>query len=569
MKFFEKLSVRMMIAIITVFFTVVPSLLVTVYMYNYTVTGIKEKYTNNYVHSTFTGIEEKFSLLFDQTTTTLLNIITYNPIYFTVIDKDLSVDKKQHIISENIGEIIGDDNLIEAVDIVLYDKTVYRYAKEGIVGLSSPDEEFVKSVRQNNFSVYSKPLYDVNKRDYLCVAIEYNNYINLADLGYIIAYIPKEKIKNRYEAFAGTNTNVFITVDDAVLFHQDEKYIGTVFYYANEFIGSESDYSYKSYQMKLIGTDNVIGVHIIAQNHHLYEIADTLGFYIIVMLIITSVLSLIFSIIVSRSLTEKLKKLSMGMRTFAQNRAEFVPVKETNELRSLEMHFNKMAEEIQKLIADNNYKNEQKRIAELNALQSQINPHFIYNAMDSIKWMSKLQRPYKEIEDAVYALAQFFRISLHKGETYIKIEEELDHVKCYLSIEKIRFADLFDAEFEIDEGILNNHTIKIILQPIVENSIKHGLKNINYKGIIKIKGYALGEFIIFEISDNGHGFEIPPSGGFPKSESEHGGYGLYNINERITMAYGEECGISIESEKEKGTKVTIKIKSEKGVKNYD
>jgi two-component system sensor histidine kinase YesM len=190
----------------------------------------------------------------------------------------------------------------------------------------------------------------------------------------------------------------------------------------------------------------------------------------------------------------------------------------------------------------------------------QINPHFLYNTLDTIAWLAKLKNE-KDIENLVLSLAKFFRLSLHKGDKFIKIKEEVDLVKSFLEIEKIRFPELFDVEYEIADEVKEIETLKLIFQPIVENAIKHGFSDIDYRGKITIRAELKENDIFFEIEDNGKGFDADEDlFADDKLLTGLGGYGLKNVDERIKLEYGRDYGVSVLSVVGTGTKVQIKIK---------
>jgi len=203
---------------------------------------------------------------------------------------------------------------------------------------------------------------------------------------------------------------------------------------------------------------------------------------------------------------------------------------------------------------------ENKRKLELYALQMQINPHFLYNTLDTIAWLAKLKNE-KDIEHLVLSLAKFFRLSLHKGDKFIKVREEIDLVKSFLEIERMRFPELFEVIYEVEDEIKEIETLKLVFQPIVENAIKHGFSDIDYRGKLFIRAYSKDEDIIFEVEDNGLGFD-PSEDLFADDKLliGLGGYGLKNVDERIKLEYGRDYGVIVTSEVGKGTKVIIKIK---------
>ncbi len=230
----------------------------------------------------------------------------------------------------------------------------------------------------------------------------------------------------------------------------------------------------------------------------------------------------------------------------------------SSELGELEEQFVKMSEKIRNLIENIEKEKDAKRVAELRALQSQINPHFIYNSIDAISWMAKLKKPYSDIEKLSYHLGSFFRLGLHKGENLITVAEELQHVKSYLEIEKIRFPDLFEAEMEVEPEALEGRMLKIILQPLVENAINHGFKGIGHKGLIVIRIFSQGTAFIFSVEDNGRGMEVE-SDALPQSESRSGGYALKNVNERLILEYGSGSALAFASSTGSGTTVRFRI----------
>ena len=199
---------------------------------------------------------------------------------------------------------------------------------------------------------------------------------------------------------------------------------------------------------------------------------------------------------------------------------------------------------------------ETQRKLELDALQMQINPHFLYNTLDAVSWMAKLKGE-PEIENLTLNLAKFFRLSLHKGDKFITVGEELELTWHYLEIDKVRFPDKVKVHFETDESLVNYKVLKLILQPVVENAVKYAFEE--KSGNLVIRTMLSGGDIVFEVEDDGCGFDM--SGGIvsSKKKSDLGGFGLKNVDERIKLEYGEDYGLSVRSAPGQGTKVTIRI----------
>ena len=205
----------------------------------------------------------------------------------------------------------------------------------------------------------------------------------------------------------------------------------------------------------------------------------------------------------------------------------------------------------------------QLRKAEFELLQAQINPHFLYNTLDTIVWSAEAGNQ-KQVVKMVGSLSDFFRSSLNKGKEIVTIRDELQHVRSYLEIQQIRYQDILTYEIDVPEDLFDYQIPKITIQPIVENALYHGIKNVRGGGTITVTGKDEGETMLIQVKDNGKGMkperlkEITKGLAGEKLE-DTAIYGLYNVNERIRLSFGEEYGISIESEYEKGSCVSIRL----------
>ena len=199
------------------------------------------------------------------------------------------------------------------------------------------------------------------------------------------------------------------------------------------------------------------------------------------------------------------------------------------------------------------------RKTELRALQAQINPHFLYNTLDSIAWMCEEERS-REAVEMVNALARLFRISISKGHELIPIEKELEHARSYLKIQNYRYKNQFTYSFEVDENCLSYYCNKITLQPLIENAIYHGINRMIDEGEIIVRIYERGSEVIFEVEDNGVGMtEEQCSQILHHEPGDKAGIGIKNVNDRIRIYFGEQYGLSIESELDEGTKIIINM----------
>ncbi|MCE5342491.1 MAG: sensor histidine kinase [Eubacteriales bacterium] len=229
------------------------------------------------------------------------------------------------------------------------------------------------------------------------------------------------------------------------------------------------------------------------------------------------------------------------------------------EIRSLSRTFNHMLGRIRRLMEQIVHEQELKRLHELNALQAQINPHFLYNTLDSIVWMEERGRS-KEAIAMVTALARLFRISISKGRNMIAVREELEHVRNYLIIQKMRFTNKFDFTIEAEPETLELRTIKLIVQPIVENAIQHGLEEYAVEeGLVEIKAYLENGDLVYRVRDNGVGMPQSQVETILTSPAGKSGIGVKNVHERIQLTFGKPYGLTIHSVLDEGTEVLIRL----------
>lgn len=241
------------------------------------------------------------------------------------------------------------------------------------------------------------------------------------------------------------------------------------------------------------------------------------------------------------------------------------PKSNIREIQMLSDQYDHMVIRIGELIEHIREEQELKRKTELKLLQAQINPHFLYNTLDTIVWLAEGKR-HQDVVDMITALSSFLRMGLNNGKDFITIRGEAEHVKSYLQIQHFRYEDIMDYEIDFKEQIMDFSTLKLTLQPIVENALYHGIKNCRKKGFLKISGWQEEEDILLKVEDNGIGMKpeelekmqrLVRNGGEDLGLRE--GFGIANVAERIRLNFGETYGVSIESEYGVGTSVTVRI----------
>ncbi len=275
---------------------------------------------------------------------------------------------------------------------------------------------------------------------------------------------------------------------------------------------------------------------------------------------ISLVVALLLSFLLSRNLTRPIHQMQKHMSEVEKGNFDIqVPVDSTREIGMLARAFNLMVVRIRELMAQVVKEQEFKRKSELNALQAQINPHFLYNTLDSIVWMAENDKS-AEVVRMTSALARLFRASISKGSELVPVRNEIEHISNYLTIQKMRYRDKLDFRIDVDDDIKSSLTLKVLLQPLVENAIYHGVKNKYGTGTIRISGERKGETIVLRVSDNGVGMDEATRKTLlsPAADPKQGkGVGLTNVHERIRLYFGKTYGLSIESEPDEGTTVTV------------
>ena len=271
--------------------------------------------------------------------------------------------------------------------------------------------------------------------------------------------------------------------------------------------------------------------------------------------------ALLTSWLLSQLLGRPLRDLSSAMESFEADADHFAyrPVKGTREVQELSSSFGHMVLRIQQLMSTVRQEEVNLRKTELKALQAQINPHFLYNTLDSIAWMCEQGRNADAVK-MIHALARLFRISISKGHELIPIAKEIEHAENYLEIQKYRYKNQFTYSFDVDPGCLDYYCNKITLQPIIENAIMHGLDLMVEEGRIDVRVCREGEDILFCVRDNGVGMSPEQARAILDEDAQdRTGIGIKNVNDRLRIYFGKQYGLRITSELDVGTQVEIRM----------
>lgn len=279
--------------------------------------------------------------------------------------------------------------------------------------------------------------------------------------------------------------------------------------------------------------------------------------------IILVIVALLFSRFMARSITLPIQKLRDSMKKVQEGdfSVSDVVVDSKNEIGSLTKSFDVMTHRIHELMEQNVHEQEEKRKSELKALQSQINPHFLYNTLDSIIWMAEGKKN-EEVVLMTASLARLLRQSISNEDEVVPIANEVEYARGYLTIQKMRYKDKLEFQIEVDSSILYIPLIKLVLQPIIENAIYHGLKYKESKGLLIVKGFMKDGNAVLQVIDDGVGMDEETLAHIydkHKVNYHSNGVGVYNVQKRLKLYYGEDYGITYTSELGKGTTATITI----------
>lgn len=408
-------------------------------------------------------------------------------------------------------------------------RTIQRYdglKKTGVIHISVNISEIEKFCESANF--YKNGfIFIINHSGEIIYHPDYTRYPNNESLSF------KNDIDNMTAKLISNENNIFTT------FINDEKY-------------------------QIVSKNmNNADWYIVAATPYksITEDADQIKSIIISMGVLSLIFALAITYILSTAITKPILNLRKCMVEAQEGNLTIRSnIKSNDEIGILSSSFNSMLAQIEKLMSQVISDQEQKRKLELKTLQAQINPHFLYNTLDSIIWMAESKN--ENIVPMTESLSKLFRISLSRGQDIIQISSELEHIKNYLFIQSMRYSDKFDYSISANEELLQYKIIKLILQPIVENSIYHGIKNQREKGHITINAYTEDEKVIISIADDGIGMDSKTcdailSDSYKSDKRSSSGLGVHNVNERIKLYFGDQFGLRYESRIGIGTTVYI------------
>lgn len=503
--------------------------------------------------------------------------------YYTVIkDKDLATDTFEEEM--NLLYEANKDNLIS---IACYTNDG-RLVAATPVATEKPDlnivdqEWFTEAVGQMENVHFSTPhvqnLFDDPSYRYYWVvslsqAVELTNSGN-STLGVLLVDMNYSSIEQLLTKANTDNSSEYVYLMDGngeLIYHPKQMLIYTDLYQENNLAAAE--YEDGSRQEEFLGEKRLVTVRTISYTG--WKIVSVvpmsafdmgisgMRFFVILLVALCMLMMILLNQLVSARIAKPLQRLNASVRDWETgNMNPDIYVGGSLEVEHLGRTLRSTVAQIQELMHDILVEQEEKRKSELDALQSQINPHFLYNTLDSIVWMIEGEH----YEDAVFMitqLASLFRIALSRGKTIIRIGDEIMHARNYMNIQKVRYKNIFSVDFSIDETILDCCTVKLVVQPLLENAIYYGVECMDGDGEISVIGYRRESDIYIEVKDNGLGMPKETVDALLKENNrvrgKGSGVGLINVHNRIRLRFGKPYGLEIESCPDEGTTVRIHL----------
>lgn len=499
------------------------------------------------------------------------SILAENPQLVSYLSNTKRDPLEKKDINETIDTTIASDSFIKSVIIVSKDGQILSNESNLNMSMSSDmmkEQWYTSAVHSGSMPVLTSARMQKFSMDKDSWVISISREIKNTqgdNIGVLLIDIEYKVIEDYLANLDLGKTGFFFIINDnsEVVYHMDPTYFRDAAkqHTLRDIVVNKDSYDSKqntlthSYQLKnadwlLVGVSSQDGLLAIKK--------QLLDIFLLVGIVLQIIAALSVGLFAGR-ITAPFQKLEKAMTEIELGLAEVViDEKGCYEAQSLAKHFNIMIHKIDKLMQEITEKEQHLRTSEMSALHSQINPHFLYNTLDTIVWMAEFNNSEKVIE-ITKALAQFFRLSLSGGQELTTVENELDHVRQYLFIQKERYGEQLSYEILCEDALSQIKLPKILLQPIVENALYHGIRGMTRQGHIDILAKKSGDDVLLIVKDNGEGFDVTQMDQQVETKmTKLGGVGIKNVDQRIKLYYGDTYGITIDSTIGSGTTVTIK-----------
>lgn len=535
-----------------------------------------EKKSNNFYWISLQETDRKLKFALSEITSTTNSAITQPPIQQALKQQNfvLTYDSKQLINNLLILQpmitsfsIYGKDRLIYQYNAPMSFAEMQRQVWFGAMK-SAEGRPVWSGPGENGSASAGKPV--------LVQARVIKDFYSLEDIGYLVVYVKPDLLDQIFWEAATLREGDILLVNNQgnIVFNKSGEHIGerTDFPFLQENYSQEQDYYIDNYQgerslITFLPSHNsdwylaaITPMNLISsESASIRNIAVILG-------IVSLLSAFLFDHYFIRRLVRSINSAVNGMKRVKQGifMPIAVPLRANDESDSLIDGFNRMSSQINELIEQVQAEQGSKKEAEMKALMAQINPHFIYNSLESINSMAVLAGN-KDISKMVISLGRLLRISISQNQELIPLQMEFEHVRHYLDIQKFRFGEKFSYELELPESLKYTMTQKLIVQPIVENALYHAIEQMEEHGTIMVKAQENGKDVIIIVKDNGPGFDLAvlmsqwnKERANPKKYSDSG-VGLKNVHERLNIRFGNPYGILVCSSPGFGSTICIRI----------
>ncbi len=565
-------TIRSELLVVLVCVSLIPVVIVNLYYYN-TMSAFMGSEVRSYNDEITRQVGQKLDSL-----ASLINISKVQTADYLITSEDL-VGYPDNSPIERVTMVKGIENFLTRLQYsfsaISY---IYLFLSEDQIFTINPncnkavlaDKYWVKSAKRHEFwdtviPTHTADYYNIYKPELAVPVVSFVKKITWYGQGEMIGIIQIDlkysEIKEIIESVGIGDKSFFLILDEngSIIYSPDEEFLGQsvsqVRYNNIDFstydTQSESiqlqDTFIVSYPLSNVNWKVVGFISTEELSQKLNEVTKISLLIMVVMLF----LSVAAATLISRRITNPITKIIQKMKTVGEGKFDAHLYEAKNaDLQSLTDSFNSMVNQIDSLMKGLVAKEQEKTRLELTALQAQINPHFLYNTLNSIKWMAVMEKPYPALTHAIMSLGKILKYSYENSESLVMIKDELDFLGSYIYIQKMRYGENIRVKLNIDEILYDHYILKFTLQPIIENAIIHGLAGKKGEGSIEINSYIEGQKCRFEIKDDGIGIK-------KDSEGKFTGLGINNIRTRIELNYGSEYGLGIDSELSKGTTVSI------------
>ncbi|TAH74712.1 MAG: sensor histidine kinase [Anaerolineaceae bacterium] len=485
--------------------------------------------------------------------------------------------------------------LHDVSDVILYTNDFNKIVAYGDIGsnILKYDDSYFKEMIEECDTLNGAPIWrpsniqdEVHYVDLIVNKNDNREGINLArtvkdmvegnPIGYILIRTNERYFSKIYENIDDNKQRIFIITENGRIASSNSPLLITGDYYSdpklltginNSIEKGDNSFIYTTDQKYLLVHSKIERADWFIVGLIPYTYLNTepwrIGIYSIVVGLICFLLSILLSLFISKSISEPLKKMVQTMQLVKEGDLT-ICIKDQNkdELSEVANHFDDMLNDIRSLLELTKLQEKEKRTAELIALQAQINPHFISNTLNSIKWMASIQGA-ENIEKLIFSLIQMLNVSMGKEDQVVTMEEELEYLKNYIVIQEFRYYDKFKVKFDIDEETLKLQMARFLLQPILENAIIHGIEPLEGQGLILVKAFIEDDKLKITFTDDGVGFSQQRIDEALcdklKRKDAFCGIGISNVNDRIKMLYGDSFGLQIQSVPNMFTTVEVSL----------